>query len=287
MKPKIYSLAPGSITITFAGLGLDWCFIFSPGTGTMSLRHPFNPFPSFQRLGLPNLCVTEGGLVLNGSLVWFVFHIRMRRELQDTLDSIPKTFDNFSFRRGFVPNSQDIFRVSNGNDQSTNLPVGKSWKLATNQGHNDFLPVAAGKSLGQTNNPLASLGVGGVFPCGFDAIPKEVVIGSGRQVVGPAEIVVGPPEFFYRRNGVDRFDRVLIGMEGLGWLLWSSSSSSGGRCRIPFFWFCTLSPPHKGEGIGDMKRCSTRVLVPVEEEDIKKGIQKRYVISKRGEQRVE
>jgi hypothetical protein len=36
-----------------------------------------------------------------------------------------------------------------------------------------------------------------------------------------------------------------------------------------------------------MKRCSTRVLVPVEEEDIKKGIKKRYVISKRGEQRVE
>ena len=137
-------------TITFAS-------ILGPGVV------PFLPRPRAGAVVLPSgslpgalpvaVGVSKGGSIGNGILVGLVLHacVGAGRQLQDFLDGIAESVHHVSIGCGSIPNPQNIFRVSDGDDQATNLTVGDSWKLPTDQRQYDFFPVSTRQSLGQTD----------------------------------------------------------------------------------------------------------------------------------------
>jgi len=75
-----------------------------------------------------------------------------------------------------------------------------------------FFPVSTGESLAKPHNPLAALGIGGVFPRRFDTFTKEVIVGSIAQIIGSHEIIIRSPKLFDTLDSSNGSNGTLIGI---------------------------------------------------------------------------
>jgi hypothetical protein len=74
--------------------------------------------------------------------MWLVFHIRMLWQLQNLFNGIPNLFNVLSVAGRTIPNTKDVFAVSDRQDGTTHFSVGNAKELLAYQCQGDFFPVA-------------------------------------------------------------------------------------------------------------------------------------------------
>lgn len=122
-----------------------------------------------------------------------------RGQLQDPLDPIPQPLGNLPIIR-FIPNTDNILTVPDRDHRSAYFRSGDPRELTSDEGQHDFFPVSGCQALLEPNDPFPPAGIGRIFPCGFNPLSEEMVIGGGGEIIRSDEEIVAGPEFF---NGVD------------------------------------------------------------------------------------
>jgi len=99
-----------------------------------------------------------------------------------------------------VPEGNDIFIEADAEDNAREFFLSRivlhGIKVASSQGEEQMFPKTIGEPLAETDEPLATLGVGGIFPNGLDALAEELVVRVGGKLGGTTEPSVDGPEIF-------------------------------------------------------------------------------------------